>query len=97
MFLVQVLNTFFGAVSNLLIGSYSGMSTNIICMIRNYINSKEKNNMLINNIIALTMIIIGICVNKIGIIGYVPIIASVEYTIFAYISKTTQGLDMLYV
>lgn len=92
MFLIQSLDTLAYAFSNLFIGSYSGVSTNILSSIRNYLNSKNKNNKYINTVFVLLIVIIGIITNQKGLIGYIPIIASVEYTVFSLISKNDQDV-----
>ena len=95
MFFIQSLDTLAYAFSNLFIGSYSGVSTNILSSIRNYLNSKNKNNKYINTILILLIVIIGIITNQKGLIGFIPIIASVEYTIFSLISKDVQDVRII--
>ena len=92
MFLIQSIDTLAYAFSNLFIGSYSGVSTNILSSIRNYLNSKNKNNKYINTVFVLLIIIIGIITNQKGLIGYIPIIASVEYAVLSLKSKNDQDV-----
>lgn len=89
---IQVGDCGFNALGNFFIGSYSAMTTNFICLIRNIINAKGKLNNFLLSIISVFILIIGILVNKIGYIGLLPPIASVQYTIWSSKVKSAQGL-----
>ena len=89
---IQFFDCLLNSLGNILIGSYSGMTTNAISGIRNILNAKNKNNVVINSIMIITMVIIGLIVNTKGIIGLLPIIASVQYSIWSYKIKSAQGL-----
>lgn len=82
MLIFQVGDTIFHFLGNLLIGSYSALSTNILALIRNVINIRGKVNNIILSIITILIIIVGLSINSKGLIGLLPIIASVEYTFF---------------
>lgn len=93
MLYLQTADCFFNSISCLLVGSFSAMSTNLICMIRNYINAKGKMSNKLSYLFAIFILIIGIAINKKGLIGLLPPIASVEYTILSARGTTAKHLN----
>lgn len=91
MLIAQMGNYVFSAIGNLLVGSYAAASANAISILRNWIVTK-KNNKVIMISIVIGYATIGLLTNKIGIIGLLPTLASIEYTIFAFFAKTAQQL-----
>lgn len=77
---------------NAFIGSMSAVSTNFICTIRNILNAKGKLSQGITYIFAILIFLTGVIVNNKGLIGILPPIASVEYTIWSSRCKTSQSL-----
>lgn len=92
MLIIQVGDCMFNSLGCLFAGSLSGFTTNFISGIRNVVNAKEKNNKYINFLFVVAIIVLGIVANTRGIIGLLPVIASIEYTIWSYLCKTAQGL-----
>lgn len=92
MLYVQVGDCIFNSLGDLFVGSFSAMSTNLICAVRNILNAKKKNSVIANTIIIALITSIGLIVNTKGIIGLLPIVASIQYTICSYKVKTAQGL-----
>ena len=90
----QVANTFFLILSNLFLKGYSGMATNLVCLIRNIIGAKGRLNK--HNTVILTILIVvgGILVNNRGWFGLLPVIASVEYSACMYLCKNAQQLRL---
>lgn len=89
---IQVGDCFFNALGCILACSYSATVTNTISMIRNIINAKGKMTKVLSYIIAVTLLAIGVVVNKKGLIGLLPVLASVIYTIWMEYFKTAQSL-----
>lgn len=92
MLYIQVADTLFNAISNLLIGSYSGMLSNLIGTVRNILIAKGKMSKKIYIFLSLVLLVIGVFFNKLGLIGILPIIATIEYTILSSICKDAQEL-----
>lgn len=82
------------ALGNLLVGSYSAVVTHLISFIRNLLNAKGKMNKILLGIITASIVILGLIFNSKGWVGLLPIIASVEYTIWSSKSKDAQGLRL---
>lgn len=89
---IQVGDCFFNALGCLLAGSYSATATNAISMIRNIVNARGKMTKILSYIIAIILLTLGVVVNKKGLIGLLPPLASVIYTIWLERGKTAQSL-----
>lgn len=79
-------------LSNAFIGSVSAVTTVFICMIRNALNARGKLSVQMSYVFAVVIFAIGVVVNNKGLIGFVPPIASVEYTVWSAKCKTAQAL-----
>ena len=90
MLIFQLADSIFNAISNLFLNSFSGFVVNIFTSIRNYLSIKEKFNKRELFFYVILILIIGIKVNNKGIVGILPIIASVEYSLFMHKSKSSQ-------
>lgn len=88
----QIIDSSFNSISNIFLSSYSGYITNIFTLLRNYLTYKGKFNKKYLVIFILLLVVLGLYFNNKGIIGILPIIASIEYTIFMYKAKTTNRL-----
>ena len=84
--------TFFTAIANLLLGGYTGALTISISIIRNSLMVKKKMTKTILTILIIIQIIVGTYLNQLGIIGYLPIISSVSYSLAI---ATTPNLQWL--
>lgn len=78
----QIFDCFFATVSNIVLGGFSGAMVCLAALIRNALVYFDKNNRLLMVIIAIAMTIGGALVNQHGIIGWLPIIASIQYTLW---------------
>ncbi len=92
MILWQAINATFYGLSNFFLGGYTAVVTNILTLIRNILQVKGKMNKGVTIIICILMTIIGFYFNKNGILGLIPIIASVTYTICVYVLKSAQQM-----
>lgn len=97
MLLLQVGDALFNSIGSLLIGGYSGFVTNLIAGIRNLVNSRGKSNKYVNLLFMFAIFTIGLCVNRNGLIGLLPIVASLEYTLCSYLVKSAQSLRLVLV
>lgn len=90
----QVANTSFLILANLFLKGYSGMATNLVCLIRNILGAKGRLNR--TNTVVLTILIVagGVAVNNRGWLGLLPVIASVEYSICMYLCKDAQQMRL---
>lgn len=92
MILWQAINAVFYGFSNLFLGGYSAVVTNVLTLSRNILSVKDKLNKSSTVIICLLMTIVGISVNNRELLGLLPVLASVSYTICVYVLKSAQQM-----
>ena len=77
-------------ISNVMMGGYIGCIVNIIAIFRNILCSKGKLNMFWVVIITMFTITIGVICNKEGMIGYLPILATLIFLFFMNIKDMVK-------
>lgn len=88
----QIGDTFFGMFANIALSAYAALIISMACFIRNILSYKERLTMKITLFLVLLSITIGVYVNNLGIIGWLPIIASASYTICVFVTKNEQQM-----
>ena len=88
----QIIDTIFCLLSNIALYAYAALTTNSIALTRNILAYKNKLTKKLTLILLILCIIAGLWANNRGIIGLFPIIASAEYMIFMFTSKSSQQL-----
>lgn len=85
---LQCLDCSCGIISCIILRGYSGAITQSVSLVRNILVYKEKCSRIVQVILLTVILVLGIIFNNRGILGLLPIIASIEYTIV--IMKTTN-------
>ncbi|MDD5945731.1 MAG: YgjV family protein [Clostridia bacterium] len=80
-FILQFMNCAVLAVASYFFGSYAAITTLALCCIRNIFIMKDKFSVPIMTVILILVIACGVLTNNRGLIGLLPVIATVEYTI----------------
>ena len=93
--LIQASGTPFSAFSNILLGSYSGALMNLLAGVRNVLKAYNITYDWIFYGIAIVQILIGTIINKIGIVGLLPVIASSSLTLAILKIKNKKSLDKI--
>lgn len=88
----QVGNTIFAILTNLVLLSYSGVTTNTVSLFRNVLAYKKKLSLFITLIILIISVTLGLIFNNRGIIGLLPVFSSAVYTLCVYLTKNEQQL-----
>lgn len=88
----QAINAIFYGLSNLFLGGYTAVVTNILTLFRNVLQVKNKMNKILTIIICMLMVGVGLLFNNNALLGLLPIVASVQYTICIYILKSAQQM-----
>ena len=88
----QITDYIFTATANLLLGGNTGALTISISIIRNGLMVKKKMTKTILAILIIIQIIVGSYLNQLGVIGYLPIISSVSYSLAIAITRNLQWL-----
>ena len=86
-FILQFLNCAILAIASYFFGSYAAISTLILCCIRNIFIAKDKYTAKVMTVILVLVIVLGLLTNNRGLIGLLPVMATVEYTICCYLIK----------
>lgn len=92
MLTVQIGDAGFNALGNIFAGSYTGCLANLIAMVRNILNSKGKLNKKGTAVLITALLVLGIICNTKGVIGLIPPVSSVQYTIWSFVGKSAQSL-----
>ena len=90
--LVWQITDYIFTIANLLLGGYTGALTISISIIRNSLMVKKKMTKAILTILIIIQIIVGSYLNQLGLIGYLPIISSVSYSLAIAITRNLQWL-----
>ena len=88
----QVGNTICAIMTNLVLHSFSGVTTNSVSLVRNILAYKKKLSFSITLGILTLSIILGFVFNNRGFIGILPVLSSAGYTLCIYLTKNEQQL-----
>ena len=88
----QVGNTIFAILTNLVLLSYSGVTTNAVSLIRNILSYKNKLTIAGTFILLIVSVFLGLLYNNIGYIGLLPVFSSAGYTLCVYFTKNEQQM-----
>ncbi len=93
--LYQVFDCLFTALANIVLGGYSGAVVTLIGVLRNLLSYYDKMTRSAAIWLSVLMVVIGIAVNTHGIFGFLPIIASVQYTLYlGFCFKKASGVKL---
>lgn len=92
MYRFQLYETVLCTVASLFFGSYSGLSTQFIAIYRNWKVYKKRYTFLDMILSAVLIVIIGLIVNNRGLIGLIPIVATIELTLCNYYLKNPNAI-----
>lgn len=88
----QILDTLFFIASTLILRSYSAVVTNTLSLIRNIFAYKGRLSKKLTWLFCFLSVTIGLYLNNRGIIGWFPVIATLQYTICLYVTKNEQQM-----
>ena len=88
----QILDTGFFIASTFVLASYSAVVTNSVSLIRNLLAFKNRLNLNWVIFFCVIMTVLGLYFNNRGVIGWLLIMASVEYTICLMITRNVQQM-----
>lgn len=88
----QVGNTICAILTNFILLSYSGVTTNSVSLVRNILAYKKKLSFLRAMIIMTISVTLGFIFNNRGLIGILPVLSSAGYTLCIYLTKNEQQL-----
>ncbi|MBR2068043.1 MAG: YgjV family protein [Solobacterium sp.] len=90
MMFVQIISQFFYAASSIALKGYSSTAQNIVAVFRNYAAMKNIKNKALEWALIIAGVVLGIILNNRGLLGWLPIIANLEYSIAVFQLKDNE-------
>ena len=88
--LIQTLECTIGGISQLLCKSFSAAIQLFICAIRNFITVNKNTKKIVYWLFSLAFLVLGHIFNNRGLIGLLPIFATIQFTLWNGYFKTAQ-------
>ena len=88
--LVQTLSQFIYCFGTAILKGYSGAVQNAVSIIRNLVAIKKINSKVVEWFLVLLGVVLGICFNNLGWIGYLPVVANLQYTLAVFRFKDNE-------
>ena len=79
--LMQSLGQLMYCFATILLKGYSGSVQNVVSILRNFVAIRKINNPLIEWILVLLGVVFGLLFNNLGLIGLLPVIGNLQYTL----------------
>ena len=79
--LVQNLSQLIYCIGTIVLKGYSGAVQNVVSIIRNFVAIREINSKWVQWVLVLLGVVLGIGFNNLGWVGYLPVIANLQYTL----------------
>ncbi len=87
---VQILSQFFYGVSSIALKAYSSTAQNIVAVFRNFAAMKNVKSKAVEWSLILAGVALGVVFNNRGALGWLPIIANLEYSISVFKLKENE-------
>ena len=94
LFLLQAADSFLGALANLCFGGFSGASTNGIATVRNLLKAHGRFAGAVVWVTLVAQVAIGVLVNNRGLLGLLPVVATVEYTLAVALTDGVRAVKL---
>lgn len=88
--LVQCLSQFIYCVGTVLLKGYSGAVQNVVSIFRNLVAIKKIENKFVEWMLVFLGVVLGIWFNNLGFVGYLPVIANLQYTLAVFHFKDNE-------
>ena len=87
---VQIVSQFFYAASSIALKGYSSTAQNVVAVFRNLAAMKNVKSKVLEWALILAGVALGIAFNNRGLLGWLPIIANLEYSISVFRLKDNE-------
>ena len=95
---IQILSQIFYGVGSIILKGYSGTVQNAVAILRNLAAMKGLKSKWIEWILIVLGVVLGIVFNNLGLVGWLPIVANLEYSIAVfYFKKSEKGLKIAFI
>lgn len=88
--LVQNLSQLVYGVAAVLLKGYSSTVQNVVSIIRNFVAIRKVDSKLIEWTLVVLGVVLGIAFNNRGLVGYLPVIANLQYTLVVFRCKDDE-------
>lgn len=88
----QIGDTFWGMLTNVTLNAQAALMISIVCFIRNLLSYKNRLTGTITAFLLVLSVFLGAWANNLGLIGWLPIVASAGYTFCIYLTKNEQQM-----
>ena len=89
---VQIISQFFYAASSIVLKGYSSTAQNVVAVFRNFAAMKNIRSKALEWSLILAGVVLGIVFNNRGVLGWLPIIANLEYSISVFKLRDNEKL-----
>ena len=89
---VQIISQLFYGIGTFVLKGYSNTAQNAVAILRNLVAMKKVNNKVLEWSLIALGVILGAAVNNRGLLGWLPIIANLEYSIAIFQFKDKEKL-----
>ena len=88
--LFQSLSQLIYCAGAILLKGYSSAVQNAVSLLRNFVAIRKINSRVVEWILVILGVVLGIGFNNLGLIGYLPVIANLEYTLVVFKYKDNE-------
>ena len=87
---VQSISQFIYGIGTLVLKGYSGAVQNAVSILRNFVAIKQIESKVLEWLLVLVGVVLGIYFNNLGLIGYLPVLANLQYTLAIFKFKDNE-------
>ena len=87
---VQIVSQFFYGASSIVLKGYSSTAQNLVAVFRNFAAMKNVKSKVLEWSLILAGVVLGIVFNNRGLLGWLPIVANLEYSIAVFKLKDNE-------
>ena len=88
--LMQSLSQLIYCTGTILLKGYSGTVQNLVSILRNFVAIRKISSAMVEWILVLLGVALGIFFNNLGLIGYLPVVANLQYTLAVFRFKDNE-------
>lgn len=82
--MAQNLSQLFYGIGAVVLGGYSGAVQNLVSILRNFAAIRKIENKALEWFLVILGVVLGIVFNNMGLVGYLPVIANLQYTLVVF-------------
>ena len=87
---VQNLSQLVYGVGSVLLKGYSSAVQNVVSLIRNFVAIRKVESKVVEWILVVLGVVLGIAFNNRGLVGYLPVVANLQYTLMVFRFKDNE-------